>query len=211
MPIPDLPVLPPTEGSHLTRKFGRETANYSSGSPLNRLSFLRGDRDFLRAAFAHPAARFLLLRGLAPLVPAADPARLAFAARADVAPLTGEDPFARSEEEMVAEYDSSEERAVVVFLGIDERGEVAVGQDGEGEVQGERERFRYRDFEGAPYFAVDVTPRGKLADAAEALSKVMEERGLKFYDHSPRHMGLVAGQGEYIAAHTRPQVYSSKE
>ena len=41
---PDLP-LPahPDVDSMLSRKFGREVANYFSGSPLNRLGFLRGD------------------------------------------------------------------------------------------------------------------------------------------------------------------------
>ncbi|KAK4106029.1 hypothetical protein N658DRAFT_414881 [Parathielavia hyrcaniae] len=190
MPVPDLPLLP-TSHSHslLTQKFGRETANYFSGSPLNRLSFLRADTAFLRAAFSHPHARFLLLNGLRPLVRSGDdPAALAFATYADVAPLTGPDPFARSEEEMVAGYDSREEQVVIVFLGVEEEGEV------EGGKREGKEVFRYRDFVGKPYFAVDVTPRGKVVGVAEELVRSMEGKGYAFHDHSPRHMGLQAEQ-----------------
>ncbi|KAK4039961.1 NUDIX hydrolase domain-like protein [Parachaetomium inaequale] len=190
MSIPALPLLLPTEDSHLTQKFGRETANYFSGSPLNRLSFLRTDPVFLRFAFAHPHARFLLLNNLAPLVQASDTAHLAFASHADVAPLTGADPFARTEAEMLREYDSSVEQVMVVFLGVDEKGVLPLPSD----VEGREEAFGYRDFRGAPYFAVDVTPRGKVAGAAEALIEKMTGKGFAFHDNSPRHMGLQAGQ-----------------
>jgi NAD+ diphosphatase len=201
MPIPDLPSLTfpdSDETSLLSRKFGREIANYFSGSPLNRLSFLRADTDFLRAAFSHPRTRFLLLNGLAPLVQAGDTAQLAFATHADVASLTGEGeegPFSRTEEEMVAQYDSSEEGVIIVFLGIDETG-VLDATTKSSSNEGEGEEFRYRDFKGTPYFAVDVTPRGKLAGAAEGVIQAMKDKGFAFHDHSPRHMGLHAGQGE---------------
>ncbi|KAK3295629.1 NUDIX hydrolase domain-like protein [Chaetomium fimeti] len=197
MPTPSLPTLP-LETSHLSQKHGRETANYFSGSPLNRLSFLRADTAFLRAAFAHRDARFLLLNGLAPLVWQADGTRLAFATYADVAPLTGPEPFARTEEEMVAGFDSGVEGVTVVFLGVDEKAGVVVVDEGEGEKPGveelQQEGFAYKDFKGAPYFAVDVTPRGGLAGKAEALVKGMVEKGCTFKETTPRSMGLQAGQ-----------------
>ncbi|KAK4115135.1 hypothetical protein N656DRAFT_787686 [Canariomyces notabilis] len=199
MPIPDLPSLP-TEDSLLSQKFGREIANYFSGSPLNRVSFLRSDGPFLRAAFAHPRARFLLLRDLAPLVRSpTDTANLAFASRADVLPLTGPEPFARSEEEQIAEYDSEEgPQPIIVFLGIDERGELKglFSGSGSGGSEGEGgEEFKYRDFEGDPYFALDVTPRDDgLKERAEEVIKAVTARGLVFYEGGPRHMGLHAGQ-----------------
>ncbi|KAK3302433.1 NUDIX hydrolase domain-like protein [Chaetomium strumarium] len=208
MPTPDLPTLTfadSEETSLLSRKFGREIANYFSGSPLNRLSFLRADHDFLRAAFAHSRARFLLLNALAPLVQAADTAQLAFATHADVVALTGPaesgGPFSRTEEEMVAQYDSSEERVIVVFLGVDETSILDATTTQKEEV----EEFRYRDFKGTPYFAVDVTPRGKLAGAAEGVINAMKEKGFAFHDHSPRHMGLHAGQAA-IYGHARALV-----
>ncbi|KAK4151249.1 NUDIX hydrolase domain-like protein [Chaetomidium leptoderma] len=199
MPTPDLPVPPADEDSLLSQKFGPEIANYFSGSPLNRLSFLRADTPFLRAAFAHRDARFLLLNKLAPLVQgAADQAHLAFATHADVAPLTGADPFARTEAEMISGYDSSEEeeQVVVVFLGVDELGVLPplVLQQGENEKGAGEEGFGYRDFKGAPYFAVDVTPRGKVSGLAEALIAKMTGKGFSFLDNSPRPMGLHAGQ-----------------
>ena len=134
----------------------------------------------------------VLLNNLAPLVLASDPAHLAFASHADVAPLTGADHFARSEEETVAEYDSREETGVVVvFLGVDEDGVLS------GKVEEGGEEFVYKAFTGAPYFAVDVTPRGKGAVAAGELIKAVEGRGFAFHDNSPRHMGLHGGQGEF--------------
>jgi len=189
MPAPDLPNLP-TEDSLLSRKFGRETINYFSGSPLNRVSFLRDDQKFLQAAFAHSQARFLLMNNLAPLVHASDTAQLAFATNADVTLLTGTDPFAKTEEEMIRDYDSEEERALIVFLGINEAGELPLDDSEAGEP------FTYKEFKGAPYFAIDVTPRGKLADAATALIEAMKGKGYVFYDSSPRHMGLRARQGK---------------
>ena len=110
-PVPDLPVLLRDDDSLLTRKFGRETANYFSGSPLNRVSFLRTDYGFLSAAFAHASASFLLLDNLSPL--ARDPANLAYVGTADVAPLTGPRPFAASEDEQVRAYNSELESAPV--------------------------------------------------------------------------------------------------
>ncbi|KAL2270340.1 hypothetical protein VTJ83DRAFT_2524 [Remersonia thermophila] len=188
---PSLP-SPPPDNSPLTQRFGPETANYFSGNPLNRLSFMREDSAFLHAAFSHPSARFLLLRtllqdarnnlaSLAPLVSAEDTDRLAYVAREDVVPLVGEGPLAKSEKELVKEYDSREEQVVVVFLGVDETGDA-------GKVDGDV--FQHNEFRGVPYFAIDVTPRGGTAAAAEALIEKLKERGLVFYEHSPRHMGL---------------------
>ncbi|CAP68637.1 uncharacterized protein PODANS_7_6080 [Podospora anserina S mat+] len=183
---PDLPILPP-EDSHLTAKFGRETANYFSGSPLNRLSFLRTDHAFLAPAFKHPSASFLLLDSLAPLVKKDDTTQLAFVSLGEIRDgLRGEDIFEKTEEELVREFNSEDEERIVVFLGMDERGVLG----GHGGHQGGK-RFRYKDFEGVPYFAVDVS----RWEGKEGLSEKLEkERGAMFYGGGPRHMGLVAGQ-----------------
>lgn len=200
MPTPALPTLlyyeDPTNPGLLSQKFGRETANYFSGSPLNRVSFLRGDRDFLRAAFSHPSTRFLLMKNLAPLVKMEDSAELGFVALEQVVGLTGEDPFEKSEEEQIKHYDSTKRQGpVILFLGIDDRGKLS-GQAGEGEL------FTWKEFKGAAYFAVDVTPRpgpgGEEKD--DAAESVIENvlKGDKFVFHeSARHMGLHAGQGTH--------------
>ncbi|KAK3944581.1 NUDIX hydrolase domain-like protein [Diplogelasinospora grovesii] len=185
MPVPDIPVLA-EEDSMLSRKFGREIANYFSGSPLNRLSFLRTDHGFLKSAFSHPSAAFLLLNNLCPLVQK-DPSHLAFATNADVVPLTGPDPFGKSEEDMIKDYNSEETHPVILFLGVDEKNllpsKVAAA-----------DAFQYKTYRGSPYFAVDITPRGNYAEAANKLITGMNERGLSWQDNSPRHQGLHWGQ-----------------
>jgi NAD+ diphosphatase len=186
MPTPELPILPPDD-SMLSARFGREVANYFSGSPLNRLSFLRTDHDFLRAAFAHPSAAFLLMNGLNPLVKG-DSAHIAFASRPDVEPLTGPDPFAKPEEEMIAEFDSEKTQPLILFLGVDEKDLLpSNGTDGGA--------FKYKEYNGSPYFAVDVTPRGTLTEVANTIIASLEAKGLAFRSHSPRHMGLTAPEG----------------
>ncbi|OTB06789.1 hypothetical protein M426DRAFT_98607 [Hypoxylon sp. CI-4A] len=162
-PTPDLPVLA-HDDSMLSRRFGREVANYFSGSPLNRVSFLRTDYSFLRAAFAHPSSSFLLMDNLSPL--AKDAATLSYVTRDVVVPLTGEEPFKKSEEEQLKDFNSSITQPVIVFLGIDEK------QPG----------FKYRDYTGNPYFAVDVSAKGTVAEKAKSVSEAVKANGISFVD-----------------------------
>jgi NAD+ diphosphatase len=187
MPIPDLPVLA-AEDSQLSKTFGPEIANYFSGSPLNRLSFLRTDHEFLQTAFSHPAASFLLMNELAPLT-RDDGAHLGFVSSADVVPLTGEKPFAKTEEELVRDFNSADTHPVILFLGVDEKNHLPSHS---GEIPDE---FIYKNYKGSPYFAIDATPRGSHAEAANAVIAAVQAKGLSFHSASPRHMGLHAGQG----------------
>ena len=182
---PDLPTLP-ADDSMLSVRFGREVANYFSGSPLNRLSFLRADHDFLRSAFSHPAAGFLLMNGLNPLTK--DDHHIAFVSHGDVEPLTGSDPFAKPEEEMIKEFNSDKTQPLILFLGVDEK--ALLPSNGS-----EKGTFKYKDYSGSPYFAVDVTPRGTLTDAANKIIDALAAKGLTFQDHSPRRMNLAAPEG----------------
>ncbi|KAI1104670.1 NUDIX hydrolase domain-like protein [Jackrogersella minutella] len=161
--IPDLPILA-EDHSMLSRKFGREIANYFSGSPLNRVSFLRTDYGFLRATFAHPSASFLLMDNLSPL--AKDIANLSYVTRDVVVPLTGEEPFKESEEDQVKGFNSANTQSVVLFLGIDEK----------------KTGFEYREYKGNPYFAVDVTPKGTIADKAKSIIDIVKANGGSFID-----------------------------
>ena len=52
--------------SLLSRKFGREVANYFSGSPFNRISWLRTDYEFLNKAYHHEGTKILPFKGLGP-------------------------------------------------------------------------------------------------------------------------------------------------
>ncbi|KAK6079902.1 NUDIX domain-containing protein [Seiridium cupressi] len=165
---PDLPILA-EEDSMLSRKFGREVANYFSGSPLNRVSFLRGDHAFLSSAFKHPTASFLLLDNLSPLIK--DSSTLAFVGKSDIEPLTGQDPFRRTEEEWIKTFDSSVTHPVVLFLGIDEK---------------KQSGFEWKDYKGAPYFAVDVTPKGSLTEKANSVIEAVKATGVSFLPGAAR-------------------------
>ncbi|KAI1826235.1 NUDIX hydrolase domain-like protein [Xylaria intraflava] len=148
--IPALPVLA-EDDSMLSRKFGREVANYFSGSPLNRVSFLRSDHGFLNAAFAHPSTSFLLLDNYSPL--ARDTANLAYVSKEDVVLLTGPEPFRRTEEEQIKSFNSTITQPTILFLGLDEKSK----------------GFQYREYWGKPYFAVDVTPKGSIEQQAKSV------------------------------------------
>ena len=181
--FPDLPELP-VDDSMLSRRFGPEIANYFSGSPLNRLSFLRTDHAFLRSAFSHPSARFLLVDNLAPAVKQEKPPRLAFATFADVSPLTGTDPFAKTEAELIDSFNSKETHAMVLFLGIDE----------DEKLSATTKDFEYRNYKGSPYFAVDISPNGDLVEKAQGVIDAVKAKGQSFHTNT-RAMNLPAGEG----------------
>ncbi|KAI0431456.1 NUDIX hydrolase domain-like protein [Xylaria sp. FL1042] len=160
--IPDLPILA-SDDSMLSRKFGREVTNYFSGSPLNRVSFLRTDHTFLNAAFAHPSTSFLLLDNYSPL--AKDTTTLAYVSKEDIVPLTGLEPFKKTEEEQIKSFNSAVTQPIVLFLGLDEK----------------KPDFEYREYKGSPYFAVDVTPKGSIEEKAKSvIEAVKAKHGVSF-------------------------------
>ncbi|MCJ1335909.1 NADH pyrophosphatase [Bachmanniomyces sp. S44760] len=166
MPTPELPQAAYSDlDSMLTRRFGREVANYFSGSPLNRLSFLRTNHSFLSSAFKHSSTSFLLMNNLAPL--AHDPTKLAYASLKDIQPLTGDDPYEKTEEQVVAEFNSTVSIPQILFLGIDES---------------VKNGFEWNIYKGSPYFAIDVTPKGSFTDIASTTVKDLEAKGLQFVE-----------------------------
>lgn len=189
--IPDLPVVD-EDASMLSTKFGREVANYFAGSPLNRIGFLRADHVFLRSAFAHPSARFLLLNELAPLVDESQK-RLGYVDFAEVKDFTGPDPFEKTEEEMIKNFNSEDERPLILLLGIDEAGRLHPAPEKRDETYG------YKEWKGRPYFAVDVTPRGKLAESANQIVEAVKAKGFSF-SVNQRNMNLGYGEGKGLPA-----------
>jgi len=172
----------------LARKFGKEVANYFSGSPLNRVSFLRPDHSFLSLALKHPSTTFLAFNSLNPLTKS--PSELAYTTYNDITPLIGKDPYEKPEEDVIKQYNSSTYLPQLVFLGLDER----------------REGVVYKDiYKGAPYFAIDVTPKASLTSEAEALIKKLEDQGLSF-DRGRMHLSLAAEEGKLTP--TSPHHYS---
>jgi NAD+ diphosphatase len=165
----------------LARKFGREVANYFSGSPLNRLGFLRSDHVFLGKALKHPSTKFMLCKDLQPLVQSSENKKLAFVKFEDVKSVVGEDPYARDEKEMHEQYNSEEFVPQMIFLGIDESDKNGLDYQG---------KNRYI---GAPCFALDVSPKGSVKGACEDLIAKVEKDGVCF--GKGRIMELEASDG----------------
>lgn len=202
MPVPDLPEpAHPDIDSMLSRKFGKEVANYFSGlscpssshiyhlqilthpagSPLNRFGFLRGDNVFLSSALRHPSTSILPLKDLAPLIK--EKTHLEYVKYQDVESLIG-DAYKQSESDMIEQYNSTKHTPQMIFLGLDE----SVKGGFEWESKG-------APVTGAPYFALDVTPNGSVKEECEKLLKGLEDKGLSFAPG--RAMDLVAGDGMY--------------
>lgn len=144
---------------------------------MNRVSFLRTDHPFLNTAVYHPTTRFLLFNDLAPLVKT--PSEIVYASFNDVEPLIGKDPYGKSEEDMIKEYNSSLTVAQLVFLGLDES---------------KKDGLSYNIYTGAPRFALDVTPKGSLEEKAKNICKEMESKGLHFMQ-GRHHLSLPAPEG----------------
>lgn len=148
---------------------------------MNRVSFLRTDHDFLSAALKHPSTLFLLFNDLSPL--AKSPEELEYATYQDVQPLIGDNPYAKGEEKLLSEYNSTITIPQLLFLGLDEP---------------KKADFEYKIYRGTPYFALDVTPKGTISAEAKKLGESMKSRGLKFVE-GRMHMSLPADQAAIYA------------
>ena len=147
---------------------------------MNRVSFLRPDHTFLSSALRHPSATFILFKNIEPLV--SSPSSLARVSYADVEPIIGKDIFNTTEEDVIAQYNSSLYIPQIVFLGLDER----------------KEGFVYKEhYKGQPWFAVDVTPKEGVKEEAEKLIGKLQERGLDF-SKGRMHLSLVAEEGSSL-------------
>ncbi|PGH11918.1 hypothetical protein AJ79_04610 [Helicocarpus griseus UAMH5409] len=166
--VADIPAPPHVQiESMLSRKFGKETVNYFSSSPLNRVSFLRTDAPFLSAALKHPSTRFLLFNNLFPLV--RTPSEIFYASYKDVSPLIPADIYDHSESDALRNFNSSITTPHLIFLGLDESRQPETGS------------FTHKIYKGTPYFALDVTPRGTIADTARTIISHLESQGLTFH------------------------------
>lgn len=195
--IPELPTVE-EDTSMLSSKFGREIANYFAGSPLNRVGFLRGDRAFLRSAFSHPSARFLLLNDLAPLVDESEN-RLGYVSFADVKVLTGVDPFEKDEKDMIKDFNSEDERPLILLLGLDVGNKLKAPETDD--------TYEYKEYKGRPYFAIDVSAKGKLAGEANKVIEAVMAQGFSFFQNQ-RHMGLAYGEGKFSRMDGFPAFFS---
>lgn len=146
---------------------------------MNRLSFLRDHHPFLAGAFEHPTTKFLVFKELSPLIDS--PTKLHYVAYKDIEPLIPSNPYSKSEQEMLAEFDSRKALPGLIFLGIDE-------SDSSG--------YTYKNFTGAPYFAIDVTPKEPYEQRAKDVVAKFESAGLGF-SQGMRAMHFPPGEGKF--------------
>jgi len=135
------------------------------GSPLNRLSFLRDDQSFLAGAFDHPTTKFMVFNNLSPLIKS--PTEIHYATYDDVKSLIPENPYAKTEKELIDDFDSRVVVPQVVFLGIDES---------------DKNGYSFKNYTGAPHWALDITPKKQYEDDAKRVANNFLESGLKFVE-----------------------------
>lgn len=145
------------------------------------MSFLREDNKFLSAALKHPTTSFLLLNSLSPL--AHDPSKLCYVPYKEVQTLIGDDPYAQSGADLIASYNSTVTIPQLLFLGLDER---------------DKAGFEWTIYKGTPFFALDVTPTGSIAETAKSLVREKESQGLKFLE-GRLHMTLPPAEAAVYA------------
>lgn len=109
----------------------------------------------------------MLLKDLAPLTKS--PSELYFAQYDEVRNLVPENFYDKPEEDMIKDFDSRKTTANLIFLGVDETRK----QDG----------LAWKIYTGAPFFALDVTPKGceEQHNGANAVISAMEAKGLSFF------------------------------
>lgn len=143
---------------------------------------MRADNTFLSTALRHPSTRILPLNDLAALVK--EKTHLEYVKYQDVEKLIG-DAYIQSEDKLIEQYNSTKHTPQMIFLGLDER---------------VKDAFKYErkgaPVEGAPYFALDVTPKGPVKDECEKLVAELEKKGLSFTPG--RGMDLVAADGMFM-------------
>lgn len=119
----------------------------------------------------------MLFNDLAPL--GQDPTKLAYAKHEDIKALVGENPFEKTEEQIIKEYNSTVTLPLVLFLGLDES---------------KKNGFEHGIYSGTPFFAVDITPRGTMEKEATQIIEAVKARGLEFIEGRV-HTNLSAPEG----------------
>jgi hypothetical protein len=128
----------------------------------------------------------MLFKDLSPL--AQSPSEIARTKFEQIKSLFPTNPFQRTEKEMINEYDSSISMPQLVFLGMDE---------------GYQGGLRYQRHSGAPYFALDITPKGSFKQQAEDITATLERQGLIFLE-GRKAMNLPADIGMSLRVCPKP-------
>ena len=145
---------------------------------MNRVSFLRPDHPFLTQAFDHGTTKFMVFKNLSPLVKT--PSEISYASYNDLKSLIPTNPYEQPEEDQIKGFDSRKKIPQLIFLGLDEK-----VKDG----------LSYKNYTGAPHFAVDITPVAPYEEAANGVIAKMQKAGLSFVE-GMRAMAFPADVGK---------------
>lgn len=136
-----------------------------SGSPLNRLSWLRDSHNFLNSVAASPKSQWLLFKSGNPLTTKSDSkSHLAFLSTQEVGPLIGESPYfgqgketgILTSEEQVSTTESVRHRGgPIIFLGLHEPPSSGSGALPSSDFKDAEKAVA--KLEGTSYFALDVS------------------------------------------------------
>lgn len=157
---------------YLTQKFGKEDKTCFSGNKLDRVSYLREDTDFLHQALHSPDTRFFVLCDKNILM--RDGKTIAWLDLSPVKQIIG-DQYCVSQEDKIKNFEYKRDSpghsySQLVFLGLD---------------HSSKSTFKYREYNGAPRFAIDATKR---AQAEPELAAKLDE--LYTYIKSLEHEGV---------------------
>lgn len=119
----------------------------------------------------------MLFKDLAPMVK--KPSGMAYATFSDIKAIISSDVYDKTEQDLIKNYNSSMTVPQLVFLGLDE-----ARKDG----------LQYKNYTGAPHFAVDITPKGSYETQANKIVRDMEQKGMQFLEG--RAMSFPADVGE---------------
>ncbi|EDN02627.1 peroxisomal NADH pyrophosphatase NUDT12 [Histoplasma capsulatum] len=96
-----------------------------------------------------------------------NPSEIFYASYNDVKTLIPEDVFDKTEADALKDFQPSITTPLLIFLGLDETHK--------------ENSLSYKSYTGAPFFALDVTPRGTIEQPAKGIIATMEANGLSFF------------------------------
>ncbi|KAI0663364.1 NUDIX hydrolase domain-like protein [Cubamyces menziesii] len=176
---------------------GEAYVNFLSGSPLNRLSWLRTSQPFLNAIAHAPSTRWLVFKEGQPLLhtqPSASKQSLARLTTSDVKPLLGPEPFfAQGQQEgELAQPDVPVLEAArlrgppIVFLGLHETDADSSNALPSSEFSAKTSAETViANIKGTPYFSLDVSDVTS-ADVDKMLQAAATRAGGEFDFSEPR-------------------------
>ena len=107
----------------------------------------------------------MAFRNLSPLVKTKS--EVSYLTLSEIRPLVPTNPYEKTEEDLIKAYDSATTTPQLVFLGLDETN---------------KSGLKYKNYTGAPHFAIDISPKGTYEEAANHFIEDVEKQGLSFLE-----------------------------